>query len=229
MQFFTFDIIGTLTFGEPFGCLADGGYHPWVAAIFQNVKASSFFRAVGYYPFLSKILQYFVPSGLKERRQRHHALTIAKVNGRKERKGERFDFLSGFLQPGADASDEEMVATARLLIIAGSETTATLLSGITYLLLKNRRVLEKLTEEVRSTFTSESDISLVGANQLRYMLACLDEAMRMYPPVPSTFPRNTPPGGDFVGDKFVPEGVCNLQGPFVAKNVMLIEGRRFLV
>ena len=134
-------------------------------------------------------------------------MTVAKVRARQARKSERADFLGGFLEPGADASDEEMIATARLLIIAGSETTATLLSGVTYLLVKNPRVLKKLVDEVRSTFNSESEIDLVGANKLRYMLACLDEAMRMYPPVPATFPRNVPAGGDTIGDQWVPGGV----------------------
>jgi cytochrome P450 len=66
---------------------------------------------------------------------------------------------------------------------------------------------EKLIDEVRSTFESESEINLIGANKLTYMLACLDEAMRMYPPVPGSFPRDVPPGGDRVGDLFIPEGV----------------------
>lgn len=118
-----------MTFGEPFGCLADGGYHPWVAAIFKNVKAGSFFRSVGYYPLLSKFLQYFIPSGLKQRRKQHHAMTVAKVRARQEYKTDRADFMSGFLEPNADVSDAEMIATAKTLIVAGSETTATLLSG----------------------------------------------------------------------------------------------------
>lgn len=100
-----------------------------------------------------------------------------------------------------------MIATARTLIIAGSETTATLLSGITYLLMKNPEAYGKLTEEVRSSFNSESDIDFVSANKLRYMLACLDEAMRMYPPAPGSFPRDVPTGGDKIGDRYVPEHV----------------------
>ena len=210
IQFFTFDIIGNLTFGEPFGCLADGGYHPWVAAIFKNAKAGSFFRSAGYYPLLSKHLQYFIPSTLKERRKQHHAMTVAKVRARQSYKSERVDFMSGFLEPNADVADAETIATAKTLIVAGSETTATLLSGITYLLVQHPRVLNKLVSEVRSAFKSEDEINLVGANQLRYMLACLDEAMRMYPPVPSTFPRNVPLGGDLVGDRWIPGGVSHL-------------------
>ena len=183
-----------------------------MAAIFDNVKASSWFRAIGYYPILSKLLQPLIPKTLKERRAKHHEMTTAKVRSRQERKTERADFLAGFLVEGADVSEAEMIATARTLIIAGSETTATLLSGITFLLLKHPDVMRKLVEEVRSTFSSESEINLIGANKLRYMLACLDEAMRMYPPVPGSFPRDVPStssGGDMVGDRYIPEKVSS--------------------
>jgi cytochrome P450 len=78
---------------------------------------------------LSTILQYFIPSVLKQRRKQHHAMTVAKVRARQEYKTERADFMSGFLEPNADVSDAEMIATAKTLIVAGSETTATLLSG----------------------------------------------------------------------------------------------------
>ena len=178
-----------------------------MAAIFENVKASSWFRAIGYYPVLGTLLKPLIPRSLKERRARHHAMTTAKVRARQERKTERADFLAGFVEEGADASDAEMIATSRTLIIAGSETTATLLSGVTYLLLKHPAVLQKLVEEVRSTFSSESEIDLIGVNKLTYMLACLDEAIRMYPPVPGSFPRDVPAGGEHIGDRYVPENV----------------------
>lgn len=143
-NFFTFDIIGTLTFGEPFGCLADGGYHPWVAAIVESVKLGSFLRSVAYYPLLSKFSRHLVPPTLKQRRKDHHAMTKAKVRARQEYKTERADFMSGFMEPNADVSDAEILATAQTVIVAGSETTATLLSGITYLLIQHPRVLEKV-------------------------------------------------------------------------------------
>ena len=148
-----------------------------------------------------------MPKSLKERRAQHHRMTLAKVHARQQRKTERADFLARFVEKDADASEAETVATARTLIIAGSETTATLLSGVTYLLLKHPAVLNKLVDEVRSAFDSESDIRLVEVNKLAYMLACLDEAMRMYPPVPGSFPRDVPAGGDRIGDRYVPESV----------------------
>ena len=70
-------------------------------------------------------------------------------------------------------------ANASVLIIAGSETTSTLLSGITYLLLRNPEQLERLTDEVRSSFKSDDEITLLSVNKLEYMLACLNEGLRL--------------------------------------------------
>lgn len=96
---------------------------------------------------------------------------------------------------------------ASLLIIAGSETTATLLSGVTYLLTTNPEALRKLTEEVRSAFQTEEEIDFTSVSSLQYMLACLDEALRIYPPAPLGLPRQTPKGGATIAGHYVPEDV----------------------
>lgn len=101
---------------------------------------------------------------------------------------------------------EKLQANSSILIIGGSETTATLLSGVTYFLLTNPDCLRKLTEEVRSTFKAESEINFTTVSQLPYMLACLDEALRMYPPVPIGLPRVVPRGGASICGHYVPEG-----------------------
>ena len=94
-----------------------------------------------------------------------------------------------------------------LLVIAGSETTATLLCGATFLLLENPEALKRVTEEVRSSFKSEDEITLTSVNGLTYMLACLNEALRMYSPVAVGLPRRIPAGGGTVAGMAVPENV----------------------
>lgn len=103
---------------------------------------------------------------------------------------------------------DKLVMNASVLIVAGSETTATVLSGVTYLLLTNPDKLAKLEEELRKAFDRDDDITLAKASHLDYMLACLEEAMRLYPPVPIGLPRIVPKGGRIVGGVYVPEGVC---------------------
>ena len=91
-----------------------------------------------------------------------------------------------------------------ILIIAGSETTATLLSGATYLLLMNPEALRKATNEVRNAFKNDDEITFTSVNNLSYLMACLTEALRMYPPVPLGLPRVTPAGGARVAGHHIP-------------------------
>jgi len=102
---------------------------------------------------------------------------------------------------------------AGLLVIAGSETTATLLTGATYFLLSNPRTLEKLKAEVRSSFKSDNEITLTSVGNLTYMLACLNESLRRYPPVAVGLPRTVPKGGANVAGTFIPEGVSQAPRP----------------
>jgi cytochrome P450 len=78
------------------------------------------------------------------------------------------------------------------------------------LLLRNPEAYEKLKHEIRSTFQSQEEINMTSVNKLTYMLACLDEALRMYPPIANGLPRVTPKGGAKVMGQYIPEGVSNL-------------------
>ncbi|KAK3388721.1 cytochrome P450 [Sordaria brevicollis] len=203
----TFDVIGDLAFGEPFGCLEKAEYDPWVDAIGKSIRFGSVLLAIrllGLEDWVMPVLRR-----LSDRSRRFHLRrTMDKLERRVNLKMERPDFLEGLLRKreewGMDM--QRLAANASLLIVAGSETTATLLSGATYLLLKHPEAMKKLTEEVRSTFKSDEEITLSSVNSLEYMLACLNEAMRHYPPVPIGMPRVVPKGGAKVAGTFVPQG-----------------------
>ncbi|KAH8204051.1 hypothetical protein TruAng_001733 [Truncatella angustata] len=175
-NFTTFDVIGILAFGEDFGCLQEGKYHPWVAAIALAIREGGLVSA------LVK-LQRRIDIGNNE------PDIIGRLIDRKD---------------DLNFSFETLRANAGGLAVAGSETTATLLTGITYLLLTHPDHLQKVTEEIRSTFQDTNDITLTSVNGLPYMLACLNEALRLYPPVPNGLPRVTPLGGTNIANTFVP-------------------------
>ncbi|TVY51126.1 Averantin hydroxylase [Lachnellula cervina] len=98
----------------------------------------------------------------------------------------------------------ELLPTVSTLIIAGSETTATLLSATTYFILTHPSSLAKLQAEVRNAFQNEEEINIVSVNSLSYMLAVLNEVLRLYPPSPSSFNRVTPAAGCHIAGRFVP-------------------------
>jgi len=102
---------------------------------------------------------------------------------------------------------EEIIKTSGTIIIAGSETSATLLSGITFHLLKNPSIMEKITSEIRTAFPDPAEMNFVKVAKLQYLNACIQEAFRMYPPVPGIIPRKTLPGGAVINGYYIPEGI----------------------
>jgi cytochrome P450 len=99
---------------------------------------------------------------------------------------------------------EEIQETSGTLIIAGSETSATLLSGAIYYLLKNPFWMAKLQEEIRSSFPQESQITFNSTSQLVTLNAIIHETFRMYPPISVALPRTTPREGAVVAGVFIP-------------------------
>ena len=79
----------------------------------------------------------------------------------------REDFLDGVISSGMVFT--QLKENAALLVIAGSETTATLLTGAIFLLTTQSDVLRKLALEVRGRFKDETDITLTSINGFSYI------------------------------------------------------------
>lgn len=213
LNFATFDVIGDLAFGEPFGCLEQSAYHPWVDAIFQGVRQFGLLTVLQwYFPRLLDIMKKVLPRRyIGARIDAQKAYAEAKIKRRLELEKSRPDFVEAMAtartDDGQTLTTEEMASNARLLVLAGSETTATALCGAVYFLASHPEAQITLAKEVRLTFAAEGDIDIFSVNQLRYMLAVLDEAMRMFPPVPSQLPRVCQPEGDVICGHRIPAGV----------------------
>lgn len=98
-----------------------------------------------------------------------------------------------------------LVGNAIVLIVAGSETTATALVGTTWYLLKNPSTLARLTHEIRTTFTSPGDITGDATAVCQYLHAVVEEGLRVFPPVAAGLPRDCP--GAVIDGVYVPAGV----------------------
>lgn len=207
-NFTTFDIMGDLTFGEPLDMLDDSGYHPWVAAIFAGFRFGTYLHSIRCYPALETALLKLVPQSIRDKHKMHSEFAHARVDRRLERKDARPDIWGLVLEKEGNGglSKREMYANSNIFMIAGTETTATLLSGLTYYLLSNPEKLAKLTTEIRSIQT-EQEITIERLQGLRYLHACVEEGLRMYPPVNNGLPRIAPPGGVVVDGRQVPAGV----------------------
>lgn len=200
-------MIGDLAFGEPFGCLESSAFHPWVGMIFDAIHLVAVKQALGYFPAVDRLLPYLTPKSLLARFDDHTAMTKEKTLRRKESKVDKADFVSNLIKPENNISDEELFGNCSTLIIAGSETTATVLSSAVYFLLKNPEVMTRLESEIRSSFQDVSEIDFRSIGKQKYTLACLNETLRLFPPVPSGLSRVVPRDGDNIDGKWVPGGV----------------------
>ncbi|TVY78561.1 Versicolorin B desaturase [Lachnellula suecica] len=227
-NFCTFDTIGDLGFGESFDSLKNAEYHPWVALIFNFLKGMelcvsdickfadcrglcsgmTLAAATRYYPSLETGLLQFLPAKIKKMQRDHYQVALDKIHRRMNLEKERDDFMTPVLKENPNfekMSLEEIESTFSLLIVAGSETTATVLSGITNELLKAPRELLKLVGEVRSAFQSQAEITFEALRTLPFLNAVCQEGFRICNPIPAGLPRLVPKGGGFVCGHFLPE------------------------
>jgi cytochrome P450 len=91
-----------------------------------------------------------------------------------------------------DLRKEEIIANSALFILAGSETTANSLCGLTARLLQNRRTYDKLVKEIRDEFASEADIHHDQTMRMEYLNACINEGLRATPPITPGLLRTVP-------------------------------------
>lgn len=213
-NFLTFDIIGDLVFGESFGSIEKGDYHPWVAAIFETVVASGFYRLAQQFPWLNPILKTFGSSAKSIKLEAEgREFAIEKALARKaqgESPGGRRDFMTYMIRKNRDGKpgfdDSDLALNTGLIITAGSETTATALSGLTWHLgqPKFRQHYHRLVDEIRGAFANEAEIDMKSTARLPYLMATIDEILRMFPPAAQTPPRVSP-GAELEGE-FIPKG-----------------------
>lgn len=132
-----------------------------------------------------------------------------KVNRRLATKTNRPDFTSCILRYSDERgmTHKEIESNAAFLIIAGSETTSTALSGCIYCLLNYPHTYHRLVDEIRDTFHPQDDITILSSAKIPYLTCVLEETLRLYPPTPGIIPRRVPKGGAVIDGKFVPEGV----------------------
>lgn len=92
-----------------------------------------------------------------------------------------------------------------LIVNGGVDSTATSLVCTLYYLIKNPETLQKLREELDSALSPTDSIAPWSkVRKLQYLRACVDESMRLSPPVATDLIRRTPPEGAEIDGQMVP-------------------------
>ncbi|RYP44066.1 hypothetical protein DL768_009435 [Monosporascus sp. mg162] len=231
LQYFAFDVMGTLTFSKRYGFLEQGKdvnnmlgtiwtymrtaapmtQIPWFDEIWYKNSFMAMFRKTTGFSILSIVGKY-----IAER-------TEARKSGKgvEDGLGGR-DMLSQFLEITINNPTLPpwcVTAWTFSNVIAGSDSTAVVMKTVWYNLLAYPETMHRLREELleakrtngmTTPFPSWKDVC-----DLPYLDACILEGVRMHPPFCLPLERVVPKGGTMIGDSFFPEGTVVGMSPYV--------------
>ncbi|KAK0634134.1 cytochrome P450 [Immersiella caudata] len=216
-NYLTFDVIGEIAYGESFGCLEGGEYHEWISLIFDHVKAIAALVSIRFFPWVERVLVAILPLVVNAQGD-HFQLIVDKVKRRLGRDVDAgadmlsfvaIDGVSNFAGDGKKGiSMESLNASMMELMIAGSESTAGVLSGAVVKLIQNPEKLGILVGEIRSRFEGLENVTFEALRELHYLDAVIKEALRLAPPLQWIASRQVPKGGAVVCGKLLPGGTA---------------------
>ncbi|KAL7267866.1 hypothetical protein RUND412_009532 [Rhizina undulata] len=210
-NYFTFDIMGELSFGKNFGMLEGDENRKMPDVINKSTHRGLICGTVKQLDTYRLDAWFMRP--IVEAQKQMWKFAGQKANERMAMKGDRKDFFHYLINAKNSEGENpysisELWAESRLLVIAGSDTTATTIAASLFYLTRNPEILAKLTTEIRATFTSASEIHLGPTiDSCHYLKAVVEETLRMSPSIPGPMPRVVLPGGLKIDTEFFPAGV----------------------
>ncbi|KAI1329784.1 cytochrome P450 [Xylariaceae sp. FL0255] len=191
---FALDVIALLAFGYDLNIQTkDDNRFMLKGMTFSNMR----FNVFSQFPFLTNFYpEKFADKIFYEARNQYFGLLDKMIKTRmsqvKEEKQDFYSFVADSLKHSGRGG--ELWKEAIFFLIAGGDTAATAMCGTLFYLSRYPECYQKLADEVRSTFLSGQDIK-TGPQlaSCRYLRACLDESMRMTPPLASTLWRQQSP------------------------------------
>ncbi|GAM90952.1 hypothetical protein ANO11243_089990 [Dothideomycetidae sp. 11243] len=224
-NYVSFDIIGDLAFGAPFGMLEKGKdiaevrltpdaeptFAPAIEVLNRRGEVSA---TLGCYPALKPYAKYlpdpFFSKGVKAV-ENLAGIAVARVNDRLANadKVDRVDLLARLMEGkdenGNKLGRSELTAEALTQLIAGSDTLSNTSCAVLYHSLKHPAVVKKLQEELDNAIPKDTAVPIFDQiKDLPYLDSVLKETMRIHGTSSLGLPRLVPegPGIDILGHHF---------------------------
>ncbi|TLS25456.1 hypothetical protein PpBr36_06850 [Pyricularia pennisetigena] len=211
---FTFDVMGALSFGENFGCLDGEKDHPYLRAAELGAPFLSWMQVIlryritrGFYNIALRLPWMRLWNTLREMSDSFGARWIREIHDEK-----RDDIMATVYRGMKGTKDPvtyyEALDVASILTLSGGEATPILMTAMMWNLLNTPRCYERLRNDVRESgiFNSRADITAANVEKIPYMEAVMKESLRLDTPFATTIPRIVPPGGAWVDGFWLPEG-----------------------
>lgn len=193
-SFYSFDVMSQAGFAGDFGLLNQGQLSPMIQAVEDFM---SFVQLTGNLPYLVEILG-LLPNPFAD----FDKYMTKIVMERKARKEAVPDIMSHLLHEvetdkskSAKRADAEATADARLIIVAGSDTSSTTMGIATFFLIENPKILADLRQELLHVFGDDpallTDFSRMDDKTCPLLNAVINESLRIFPPVPTGLQRQS--------------------------------------
>ncbi|CBF89142.1 hypothetical protein AN0606.2 [Aspergillus nidulans FGSC A4] len=210
---YSFDVMGDLSFGRGFEALERGEEH-WAMRL---LMATQNFVGLNL-PAWAFVLMIRIP-GASMDFWRFLEFCGERLLDRFKNDPEIPDISSSLFVPLKDRNVEDLTieeknllyGDSRLIVIAGStsDTTAGTLSAIFYELVQHPEHITKLRDELEphhlgNDNPKKTEFLHSKIAQLDHLNGVINEALRLYPAVPSSLQRKTPPEGVVVDGTYIP-------------------------
>ncbi|KAK7032590.1 hypothetical protein VNI00_012853 [Paramarasmius palmivorus] len=216
-SFFSFDFMADMAFGGKTDMLTKGEDENGYLELIEH--GSRYIDLICKLPWLAPILGS-IPF-IKKSVLRLRGLGVKWSTERVQKGGETKDLWYHLSDEANLEQDRPALATVAgegvLAIIAGSDTTSAALAYTIYYLLRNPECYRKARKEVDEVFNAGTIDALDTTQEygrLAYVAACINESMRLMPPVPSNGPREVVNGGKMLCGHFLPEGTQVQVAPY---------------
>ncbi|KAI0191579.1 cytochrome P450 [Astrocystis sublimbata] len=210
LEWYAFDVMGDLAFGRSFKALEHGKSHIFIDTM--HATSALPLGCLGTMPWLIQTMTNLVPKGLNPF-MKLVRYSDECIEERKQRKPAEPDLMTPILAAGPFYSDPKadallLVGDARLIIIAGSDTTATTLIHSFYELGRDPNVVHKIRQELEQHgIRNDESLQIPLLSRMEYLTAFLYETLRLHPTNPGGLFRLTPQGGVKINGHYLPGGV----------------------
>ncbi|KIW74788.1 hypothetical protein Z517_11558 [Fonsecaea pedrosoi CBS 271.37] len=210
-DYFAFDAMGDLVFNKTVGLLNEDGPREFSDWVRTGVMVNAIFAQV---PWISS---YFTLTPFR-RDLIHKALSFGRLASdfykqRREFGTSPVDIFSHIIA-GNDkeiiSSEDDLEADSPTLFIAGSDTSAVVITFMFYYICSDKATYHRLREEIDQHWDGVKPLegSSLGPETLPFLNMCIQEVLRVMPPGPNGMQRYTNKGGHMVNGIFIPENTA---------------------
>ncbi|CAO2656425.1 Nn.00g052280.m01.CDS01 [Neocucurbitaria sp. VM-36] len=190
VNFYSFDVMGDVGFSRSFGMVEKGEEADVIKLLHESMSPLSIFGHITW----GLNLATRTAAGAKALIE-HIDWTSNVLKERQKVTPKENDIFSWLLDPNDDKITPQLNADSRLLVVAGSDTTAATLAWISYELCKNLNIQAKLRKAIDAIEPKKSHLDVHDVASCAFLDGVINEALRLHPAVPSGVQRETPPEG----------------------------------